>query len=236
MKEYIKYWIKKLPIAITKNQQYDQQTLRVMKRHLRPNSNCVDVGCHKGEMLEVINKLAPQGQHFGFEPLPHLFKALPGLFPDNCHFYDIALSDEKGESTFNYVISNPAYSGFIKRSYDRPNEEDTTITVQRELLDVVLPDDLPIHLIKIDVEGAELQVLKGAEQTLQRYKPLVIFEHGIGASDLYGTQPDEVFEFLETCGLQIYLMKDWLKGKAGLTKKEFRTQYEKQLNYYFMAI
>lgn len=49
---------------------YDQQTVEVMRLVLENNSNCVDVGCHKGEILDEVIKLAPEGLHFAFEPLP----------------------------------------------------------------------------------------------------------------------------------------------------------------------
>ena len=53
----------------------------------------------------------------------------------NCLVHSYALSNTKGTTTFNYVISNPSYSGLIKRKYDKPNEQDTTIEVETELLD-----------------------------------------------------------------------------------------------------
>ena len=112
MKEKIKALLKKLPIAFTKNQRYDRQTVEVIRRICKRNSNCVDVGCHKGEMLEIILKYAPEGIHFGFEPLPGLFQNLQGKFPSNCKIYELGLSNKKGETSFNYVISNPSYSGF----------------------------------------------------------------------------------------------------------------------------
>ena len=76
MKELLKKLLKRLPVAFTKNQQYDRDTRRVMQRVLHPAANCVDVGCHKGEVLELMLRYAPAGQHFGFEPIPVLFEGL----------------------------------------------------------------------------------------------------------------------------------------------------------------
>lgn len=232
----IKKIVKKLPIAFTKNQKYDAQTLKILRKIAHAQMNAIDVGCHKGEVLDTILKLAPQGQHYCFEPLPDLFQGLLNKkYPSNCHFYDIALSYEKGETSFNYVISNPSYSGLLKRQYDRPNEEDTLITVKTDLLDNIIPSDVSVAFIKIDVEGAEMLVLKGAKNTITRCRPIIIFEFGLGASDVYGTQPKQIFNFFKDCGMNVSLMKYWLENKPPLSMEAFEEQFYTSKNYYFIA-
>ena len=182
MKKRIKKIIKRLPIAFTQNQRYDRQTNKIIQRVCKADSNCVDVGAHKGEVLDVILKNAPQGTHYAFEPIPVMYQDLVVKYTGNTHVhvYGVALSNMKGESSFNYVVSNPSYSGLIKRKYDRPNEEDTMITVHTDRMDDLIPQDVKIDLIKIDVEGGELLVMEGARELLKRDKPVIIFEHGLG--------------------------------------------------------
>ncbi len=236
MKKQIKNLIKKLPIAFTKNQQYDKQTKQVLKKYLKPDSNCIDVGCHEGEVLEIMLKHAPSGQHHGFEPIPSFFNFLEKNFPPNCHFHQLGLSDEKGNSSFNHVISNPGYSGMKKRKYDKPNEKDTSITIEIDLMDNILPKDFRVDFIKIDVEGAEFLVMQGGKNTIKRNQPIIIFEHGLGGADVYGIRPEQVFELLNVeCGLNISTMKKWLNQADPFSKKEFIEQFEKGLNYYFIA-
>ena len=235
MKEIIKALIKKIPIAFTKNQQYDKQTTQVLERCLSANANAVDVGCHKGEMLDEILKYAPQGEHYCFEPIPEFYATLPARYPTTCHFYQVGLSDTTGETTFNYVISNPAYSGFEKRQYDKANEQDTTITVKTALLDDIVPKNINIDFIKIDVEGAEYQVLRGAIGILNRCKPIVVFEHGLGAADVYGTRPEHIFDLFKDCNMRVSTMKKWLANEVGFTRTEFVEQFDKSKNYYFIA-
>ncbi|MBL7825831.1 MAG: FkbM family methyltransferase [Saprospiraceae bacterium] len=237
LKALIKQLLKALPIAFTKNQQYDRLTKRVIRRVCKSDSNCIDVGCHKGEILDLFLAAAPQGQHVGFEPIPNLFENLRKKYAahSNCQFYDVALSNQKGSSSFNYVVSNPSYSGLMKRRYDRANEQDTLITVQTERLDDLLPMDARVDLIKIDVEGGERLVMEGAVEILRRWKPVVIFEHGLGASDMYGSTPELLYDLLNGCGLQVSLLDRFLNNQPPLSREAFSQNYYERLNYYFIA-
>lgn len=237
LKEAIKKLLKALPVAFTKNQRYDRLTTQVIRRVCRPDSNCIDVGCHKGEILDLLLQAAPSGVHYGFEPIPALFEQLKTKYAhrENCRLLDIALSDRPGTSSFNYVVSNPSYSGLLKRRYDRDHEEDTLITVRTERLDDVLPRSQRVDLIKIDVEGGEMLVLRGAVETLAHWKPVVIFEHGLGASEMYGSSPEQLFELFAGCGLRISLLDRFLKKQEPLSKEAFAQQYYQRINYYFVA-
>lgn len=236
MKKLIKKVFQYIPIPITKNQKYDALTKKVIRKVCRQNSNCIDIGCHKGEILDLMIKFAPQGHHWGFEPIPDLYNALTVKYAHtNCTISNIALTNFEGTTTFNYVTSNPAYSGIKKRKYDRPHEQDTLIEVSCKELDKVLPQDFRADLIKIDVEGAEMLVLEGAQKVLETYSPVIIFEHGLGASDIYGTTPEQLFRFMDQYRYKIATLDRWLKGSAPFSEKEFADQYYKRKNHYFIA-
>jgi FkbM family methyltransferase len=236
-KEPVKKWLRWLPFDLTRNMRYDRLTRRIIARHLHPASNAIDIGCHKGEILDQILSHAPRGTHYGFEPLPAMCLALKKKYArlPHCRIHEVALSDRAGEATFNYVISNPSYSGLQKRAYDRPHEEDTTITVQTGRLDDLLPHDHRVDLIKLDVEGAELLVLSGALETLRRWAPLVIFEYGLGASDVYGATPDKLHRLFAGCGMAIWLPEAYLAGSEPLDLPGLQQQYYGRKNYYFVA-
>ena len=226
--------------AVDKNQLYDIQTIEVMKRVLKNDSNCIDIGCHKGSILSEILSFASQGTHFAFEPLPEMHQGLLESFGNiqGLRIYDCALSDVTGASSFQHVVTNPGYSGLRKRRYDRPHEQIQEITVKTELLDNLIPGDIPIHFIKVDVEGAELQVFRGGKETIKKSRPVIVFEHGLGAADHYGTSPESVYDLLASqCGLRLFLMSDWLKsnGRDSLSKAAFCEQFYSGNNYYFMA-
>lgn len=235
LKQFVKRVLSSLGIHLTQNQRYDALAIKVMRKAIDQNANCVDVGCHKGEMLEAMLQLAPRGQHFAFEPIPELFELLKERYADRVAVHQIALSDRTGTTTFQHVVTNPAYSGIKKRTY-KSDEAIEQIKVPTDRLDALIPDSIRIDFLKIDVEGGELQVLEGAREHIARSKPVIIFEHGIGASDHYGTTPEMIYTLLvEDCGLQIGLLEDYLADQSGLPAKEFARQYHEALNYYFVA-
>jgi len=236
IKDLIKKMLKLSPIPLSKNHKYDLLTRKIIS-NLPTSSNCIDVGCYKGEILDLMKNAAPQGQHFGIEPIPSQFDFLIRKYSQiaNCSIINIAASNTKGVSEFNYVTSNPSYSGLLKRDYDKPNEIDTTIKVRTDLLDNVIPKNIQIDLIKIDVEGAELLVLEGAINLIKKNKPVVIFEHGIGASNHYGATPTKLFDFFAEVSMKVSMLDKYLSNKKSLTREEFEKQYYDRLNYYFIA-
>lgn len=199
-----------------------ERTLHVaLAAILRPDSSAIDVGANVGAVLESIVRIAPQGRHMAFEPLPGLCAALAERFP-GVEVEQVALSDAAGTAEFTHVLDAPAYSGLRQRA-DLPQglEQVQRIQVRTARLDDVLPEDRAPALIKIDVEGAELQVLQGAIETLRRHRPFVVFEHGSGGADLYGTRPEQVFDLLTEVGLRIFDMD----GGGPYTRERFQETF-----------
>lgn len=237
LKEFIRRILIFLHIDVTKNIKYDRLTLKILDKVLHKNSNCIDIGCFKGEILQEIIKRSPEGTHIAFEPIPVFYRALKNKFKQKqLSIYNIALSDQSGNSTFNYVLDAPAYSGIKKRDYDGKKPEVELIDVKTETLDHLLPASHKVDLIKIDVEGAEYKVLKGAQNTLKKSKPVIIFEFGLGASDYYEVTPEEFYQYLAVeCGYQIYVLENFLISGSPLKKDAFVDTYKEKKDYYFVA-
>lgn len=122
------------------------------------------------------------------------------------------------------------------RKYDIPDPDIEEISVEVKKLDDFLPESTPIDLIKIDVEGAEFHVLKGAIEILKKSKPIIIFECGLGASDYYDTEPSDLYSYITNAiGLKVSLLKSFIRDEAPLTLSEFSEHYSKGSEYYFIA-
>ncbi len=213
---------------------YDLQTFSVLRRYLNPDSNCIDVGANVGHILTEMIRVAPRGHHMAFEPIPILFKQLKSRHGNKVELFNCALSDCNGVSEFHYYKDSPALSGFRERA--KLGQHDIVpLEVKTMRLDDVCPSDRRIDLIKIDVEGAELAVLKGAIKTLSRNRPMVLFEAGLGGADEYDAAPGDFFDLFADCGLSLSLMEYLLRGKAPFDKSEFCGQFYKHYNYFFVA-
>lgn len=226
-----------LGIDLTKNQQYDRQTLAIMKKWLKTDSNCLDIGCHKGEVLDEMIKMAPKGNHFGFEPIPEYYDYLIKKYEGNKLIQIIkkALSDSNGVAEFNWVKNAPAYSGLKERSYAIKNPEIEKIEVALTKLDECGIQFPTISLIKIDVEGAEMKVLNGAINFIQKHQPLIVFECGLGAANFYGVKPNDVFNYFNQIGYRLHTLKNWLAEGDGLSSPQFDEMFNKNTEYYFVA-
>lgn len=194
----------------------DDVHLRLLLAHgLAEDANCIDVGAHCGDVLTDIVRYAPAGRHVAFEPLPSQAADLAERFA-GVEVRNAAVSDEAGSARFTHVVSNPQLSGLRDRGF--AGEASETIEVAVERIDDVVDPRRPVALVKIDVEGAELDVLRGGIELLRRDRPTVVFEHGIGGSDHFGASSGEVHDLLVgEIGLRIFD----IDGGGPFTRDEF---------------
>lgn len=207
-----------------RNRRDEEHLALLLAYTLSPASNCIDIGAHTGHILRQMVRLAPEGRHIAYEPLPDLAAGLRSAYPD-VTVRQAALSDAAGQVSFVHVVSQPGYSGLRERDY--PGEE----TVQRLTVEAVrLDDDLPADhvpdLIKIDVEGGEGLVMAGGMDTIRKHKPIVFFEHGAGSSDHYGTTSSDIHRMLvEDAGLRIFDVD----GGGPYSRMEFEALFDQPI-------
>jgi len=183
-----------LPAHVRADIRDTELLVALLEELLQPDSDCLDVGAHSGGVLRELVRIAPAGRHVAWEPLPELAARLRAAFP-GVEVREAALSDRAGRRDFAHVVDDPGWSGFLAR----PNPADAvaeTIAVEAERLDDTLPEGVNPAFVKIDVEGAEEQVLRGGLETLRRHRPVIAFEHGAGSAEHYGTTPEAIHRLL----------------------------------------
>ena len=226
-----------LGIDATKNLEYHRLTKKIMKKYLKKDSNCIDIGGHKGEILEDMLRFSPNGRHYVFEPIPPLFQNLKEKYSNRANIYPYALSNKEEKSSFQIVLNAPAYSGIKKRNYDDikdPVLEE--IEVELRMLDSIIPETEKIDLVKIDVEGGEYDVLLGGLRTIRNSRPLIIFESGKGGCENYGANHKDVFNLInKELGFGIFTLRDYINNKEALSEQEFEDLFISNKEYYFVA-
>jgi FkbM family methyltransferase len=238
VKSFLRNTLQFFHLDFSKNLQYDRLTKAILKKVLRTDSHCIDVGAHKGELLALLLQSAPNGKHWAFEPLPAFHQQLQAKYGSNPNLtiLPFALSNQNGQTSFQHVVNAPAYSGIRQRKYATKNPQIEVLELPMRCLDEVLPVGQRIDFMKIDVEGAELQVLQGAQQLLRQWQPTLIFESGLGATDHYGNNATDIFSFLcATNNYELFTLKEFLKAGSALTHEQFAQCFGNNSEYYFVA-
>ena len=138
-----------------------------------PARTALDIGANKGVYTFAL--LNHCRRVHAFEPNPKLFRVLKRWATGKAELYDIALSDETGEADLLVPRSSKGYSNQGASLSEIKVQGDHGIArVRTSRL-----DDMDIHdigFMKIDVEGAEMAVLRGAKETIARDKPVMMIE------------------------------------------------------------
>jgi Methyltransferase FkbM domain len=91
------------------------------------------------------------------------------------------------------------------------------------------PSDLRVRLMKVDAEGGELPLFRGALRTLREHKPYLAFE-------LSRFHPAATYDFLTgDAGLSISTLDDWLAGRRPLDRESFLADRMSTRNYFYPA-
>jgi FkbM family methyltransferase len=149
---------------------YEPQTLTFIQRHLASGGVFVDVGANIGGYTV---RAAKRAYVYAFEPEPRNFNLLRlniklNKLQNNVKSFQVAAGPYLGKVTLALSSSHGGHSLLRSRI------KTTTIDVDMTPLDLILANEDRIDLIKIDVEGAEPLVLKGAGEVLKRTKAVVI--------------------------------------------------------------
>lgn len=218
-----------------KDTRYNEETVAIMERVMAPDANGVDVGAFEGTLTEPMTRIAPRGRHFAVEPLPEYAAALRTRFP-RVTVLEMALSDTSGTSDFLAAVEDPPRSGFRPQEYPRADEHVKHITVRVARMDEVIADSVKVAFIKIDVEGAEYDVLKGAAKTILRSRPVIVFEFGKAGVEHYRTTPEMMWSLLhDRYGLELALMRTYLDGGPAYSKQEFEAMVASYADWMFVA-
>jgi FkbM family methyltransferase len=200
---------------------------KLLPRYIRRQSNCIDAGCHLGSFLAQILRLAPEGQHKAFEPMPYKAAWIKKKFPE-VDVHCAALSRTAGTAEFHHYKGKSGFDGLQPSNH---GTDTSTITVPLEALDEVLPASYRLDFIKIDVEGAEVDLFHGAQRTLARCRPVIVFECVASGLQRFGRTASDVYDFMQDLGYRLHIPGDLLVSADHLSLDAF----ERSMVYPFRA-
>jgi FkbM family methyltransferase len=168
---------------------YEPQTLSVFRNLIKVRKNFVDIGANVGLFSSIA---AENGLHVtSFEPHPKIREVLKSnLHGRNAKIYPYGLSNASSEEKL-FISDEPG-------SHSLSLESEEFVPIEVKALDELISEK--IDLVKIDVEGAEMNVLKGMNGLLQNFKPDIIIEVDEEHLKRFGNTATDLFSFLENIG------------------------------------
>jgi len=187
---------------------YDEHfviAIDVIKRKFNKDRGIIiDVGAYDADSAIYLARRLPQNRIIAFEPNPVAFeRGMRMIRPfGNIDLKNIGLSNEGGEKTL-HVTDNEVSSSFYEAANTLEFRPATTVNVKVDTLDNLFKSQTNILLLKLDVQGSELNVLMGGVDVLSKTK-LVLTEMNV--VDLYngGCLYYEVDEILRKNNFMIY--------------------------------
>jgi len=193
--------------TIFKNRQ-DAYEIHLLKKHIKKGSVVLDIGSNIGYYAKILSKqVGSDGLVYCFEPdtinFNYLNKAVRG-------YQNIIINNKAvGPKTEKLKIYTSKELNVDHRTY-KPEEYERETEIDAVSIDDYLKNinQDEIHFIKIDIQGFEMQAMKGMEQTLKNNPKIKIISefwpYGLKAA---GSSVTEYFNYLSQLGFQIELLQ-----------------------------
>lgn len=189
---------------------YEDILEKVYSNIIFPGDCVIDIGAHSGRHCKPMAALAGRnGKVIAFEPNPAardwlMDNVFDGIQNGSVVIMPYAISNVSKKMDFILANERPEESGLKKRKYNGPT---TTKKIEVDVitLDSALRNETgsPVF-IKIDVEGAEFDALKGARDTISSFKPIIAFEFGQASYESYNVDPGDVYDYFDSLGYRLY--------------------------------
>jgi len=191
---------------------YEYQKTNLFKKIVKPGMTILDIGTNKGYYSLLSAKIMDdKGEILSFEPHPEncywIKKSISVNGYKSIKLFQIALFNKNGEMRL-FEGAKSGHHSLVR------NKDLGSITIQTKKLDAILAEEkiIKVDLIKIDVEGAEIQVLDGANKLLAKQSPKLLI-------DIHDIDRKKLFRTLEKFG---YIIFDYHSDKlVKIDEKEF---------------
>lgn len=187
---------------------YEPHVTHLFKNITKPNSICLDLGALVGFHSLMLAYLVPEGMVYSFEPSPEMYanlcKNIEANNMPNIEAINKGVFDQEGDFEF---IEN------IGVGQSHIIQKDSGLDPSRVISCVVIDDwvktkNIPqIDIIKMDIEGAEVNAIQGAMTSITTWKPDMVIEFNSNAASFLGYAPEDLIYLLQNIYPQLYLIQ-----------------------------
>jgi FkbM family methyltransferase len=159
---------------------YEVSAVKLFQSLVRPGDRVIDVGANLGyHSLWLSTLVGASGMVLAFEPVKYLYTALTksiaeNQFEEQCLAFNCALSEHAGQGTIRHALGTLNFGGAHLVQAKQSDDHEYDVVEVKVLSDFI--GDKRCSLIKLDVEGNEMKVLRGGVDLLRRDRPAVFVE------------------------------------------------------------
>ena len=213
---------------LQKGQLWEPHLLRFMREYLQENSNCLDIGSFFGWHSLEMSRLCPNGRIYAFEPRKESFEL---LIRNTCNNnitnvtgFNMALGNTNNKQCLYDNSTESSFKNFgdcflrLSVNPDKEFEKETyiwkgsmNIKVKKEMVYCRKLDTLDlknkIDFIKMDVQGMELEVLKGGEKSIfELNRPVIDIELEDECLTWYNITSKDIIDYIKSHRYEIFLL------------------------------
>lgn len=206
---------KGVELALYETGTYEEGTVTCLAELLKPGNTFLDVGANIGWMSLVASKAVGEGgKVYAIEANPHTLPILQ---------HNLSLNDVKNVEVLGVAVSDQPGAALLYENWNvnrggaslLSQDGEKGIEVQVETLDRLFDPETPLHVVKIDVEGLEPQVITGGKEWFSKQRPVFIFEISSARNVTKGASGTEVIELIQSLGNYTFFRHASSKERRG---------------------
>ena len=160
--------------------EYEKGTNKVLAKYIKKGDVVIEAGANLGSETLLMSKLVGNGMVYGFEPNPYTFErlsinvAINSL--TNVKVFDVAMGESDGNISFNIYPKGFCNPGMSSKYMETSITQKITV-VQKTLDSFIKEQNInKVDFLKMDIQGAEMDLLIGAAETIKKNKPTIFLE------------------------------------------------------------
>jgi FkbM family methyltransferase len=212
---------------------YEEKELKYVSEFLKPGMVFVDVGANQGiYTLLAAKRVGQEGKVFSFEPVPSQIAKLKRNIKingfKNVVTEQLALGANPGKGKMHICIDGDEALSSLREPAEDATSPKEIVEVKIDTLDdyVKKSKNSSINFIKIDVEGGELEVLKGASDVLKNMRPVILCEVQDKRTEQWGYKASEICNLLKGYNYSLFDFSE----DGNLKPHEILNRYEVGVN------